>query len=354
MSAGDPCASFGGAGSGRLLGDPCGRRLAMPSCGGNGLHERSGGRSGGRVFREGSRACDFQRAPAGQDRRRRRVRGRLRREAAIPLRGLRSGSGPSRSPTTARLLPNLNPLRRTKNSRTCPVTACARRRGSRGSGSRPSWTPTESTVRHTGCARCWSRRAGGSGDRAAQGPAQGTGRASALDAPGPAGAAPGPPALAGLGRRRRVLCERRELRLPAGDSALRGDRRRDAGRAGGDAGRRGARARGGPDHSLDEPALRSGDPELGRTAPQARVECRRVWRRGAGRSSPMPAGARSTRAGRRSRSRTAGCSCRPAWRASRGRRPRRRSGVSAGLSKGRWPRPGPRPGGSIRIRSCRS
>ena len=127
------------------------------------------------------------------------------------------------------------------------------------------------TARPTGCARSWSRRAGGCRDRAPQGPAQGTGRASALDPSGPAGAPRRPPALAGLGRRERALYQRRELRLPAGAAALRGDRRGDAGRAGRHARRRRARARGGADRPLDEPPLRGRDPELGRTpAPDGR------------------------------------------------------------------------------------
>ena len=130
---------------------------------------------------------------------------------------------------------------------------------------------------------CWSRPAGGSGDRPPAQTVPGAGSARSLDAAGPAGRAPFPTALARLGRIERTLHQCRQHRFCAGTAALRGHRHRDPGGIGGHARRCGARALHRPGPALGEPALRRFRGGLGRAA--------RRRRRGHGAHGTAPGGA---------------------------------------------------------------
>ena len=213
-------------------------------------------------------------------------RQRNRRRPPTPLRRLQPRRNPpNRSPPPSRPNPH-------RAKTIMAATVCGPARWWRASGSRPSWTPTASTGRRPTSGSCWSPPAGGSGngsggDFPPAGVVRGTGSAGSLDAAGDAGRAARAASLARLRRGERALCQCRQHGIRRRVAAIRRHRCRDPGGAGRHARRRRARALHGPGDPLGEPALRGGEPGLGRTARR----CRRGARTD-GPGTPRPAGAR--------------------------------------------------------------
>ena len=202
------------------------------------------------------------------------------------------------------------------------------------------------------CGSCWSRRGGGSVGEAPAGAVRGAGGAGPLVAAGDAGRAARAAALARMGRVERALCQRGIGGVRGGAAAVRGDRRRDPGRARRHAGGRRAGALHGAGHSLGEPEVRRGEPGLGR-APQ---QCRRRARKD-GQEPPRPARLRRLAPAASGRAalhaqRLPGVRHRPASRPCPAPRPRPLSARSGGRWRGPWPPPAPRPGGWSRTGCC--